>query len=346
MKSSRKIIRLHKIRWVFGLSAIVVIGGIMSFGLVSYTQGLINNRVNSLAMLGMIIPMTAVIAFGLHFALRSMEKRLIPLLEAIERVADGDLDVELNESDAGEYEQVYAGFNRMTKELRATKSEMDSFINTFAHEFKTPVTAISGFADYLYETGADFEDDERMEYLKMISDESQRLVRLSHNALILSKAESLQVVTEKERFSLSEQIRRCVIMMMKEAEKKNITIELPEDDTDIFFNGNAELIEHIWINLLSNALKFTDDGGTVSISEVQKDKTAIITFTDTGVGMTEDTMQHIFEKYYQHDTKSIVKGNGIGLALVKRIAILSGGSVSVRSTLGKGSSFTVTLKQE
>ncbi len=132
--------------------------------------------------------------------------------------------------------------------------------------------------------------------------------------------------------------------MLKQIEEKQITLDLPEEE-EIYFLGNEELMEQVWINLLGNAIKFTPENGTITISEQVTDDEIRISIADTGEGMSTETMAHIFEKYYQHDTTNMVKGNGIGLSIVKRITELSGGSVAVESTLGKGSTFTVCLPE-
>ena len=241
-----------------------------------------------------------------------------------------------------DYKALYKQFNDMTMELKRTKEEMEAFSNEFAHEFKTPITAISGFADILTETGEDIETKERMEYLKMIQDESRRLLHLSQNTLLLSKMEAMQVVVEKEDFDLAEQIRQCLILLSKSLDEKNIGIDMDED-LSLQFNGNRELLQHIWINLINNAIKFTPEGGTITITGKKDDARINISIADTGIGMDEETASHIFEKYYQNDPVSLTKGSGIGLAIVKRIVDLCGGVITVSSWPGTGSKFSITL---
>ncbi len=341
-KKQQSSLRFYKVRWVIPLSIVIVVGSVMSFGLVCFARGIIEKN-DAIYMLGMIIPMTFFVTIGINFALKSMERQVKPLLDGIQDVSQGHLDVHLDVVHGGQYSNLFMDFNLMVDELKNTKEEMDSFINTFAHEFKTPITAIGGFADYLCETGEGIETQERMEYLKMISDESERLLHLSQNALLLSKVEALKIVTEKKEFSISEQIRRCAIMFMKTAQEKHIDIILP-DDVNITYVGNEELIEHIWTNLLSNAMKFSHEGGQIMVTEEKTQEGIKIAITDQGVGMSPEVQKRIFNKYYQHDGTSLVKGNGIGLALVKNIALLCGGDVSVSSEPDSGSTFTVILK--
>ncbi len=230
----------------------------------------------------------------------------------------------------------------MTLELKKTKEEMEAFTNEFAHEFKTPITAISGFADVLAETGESIETKERMEYLKMIQDESRRLLHLFQNTLLLSKMEAMQVVVEKEDYDLAEQIRQCLILLSKSLDEKNIEIEMDED-LSLNYCENRELLQHVWINLLNNAVKFTPEGGTITITGKRDDAKISVSIADTGIGMDEETASHIFEKYYQNDPVSLTKGSGIGLAIVKRIVDLCGGEITVSSWPGTGSKFTIVL---
>nr|MCR5416214.1 HAMP domain-containing histidine kinase [Pseudobutyrivibrio sp.] len=223
--------------------------------------------------------------------------------------------------------------------------EMEAFTNEFAHEFKTPITAISGFSDYLLETGADVESPERLEQLQMISDESKRLLNLSVNTLLLSKVEAMQIVNDKEKYDIAEQLRKCVILLSKMLDSKAIDVEMDED-VKLLYCGNEELLQHVWINLLSNAIKFTPKGGKITIEGRVSTGAIIVSITDSGVGMTEETIAHIFEKYYQNDSVSIARGSGIGLSIVKRIVTLCNGDIQVKSSVGNGTTFTVLLPSE
>lgn len=341
MKKKMRLFHLKQMKWVFFLGISVVIGSVMAFGLIGFFAFHFD-RHSSIYMLGMIPLMLLVLSYSLWIALRSMERRLSPLLDGIQKVAEGNLEVQLDTNNAGEYELLYKNFNAMTRELKSTKAEMQNFVNEFAHEFKTPITSISGFADYLCETGVEIETAERMEFLNIISEQSHRLANLSQNTLLLSKVEACQIVPDKAEFILSEQIKRCAILLLNEMDKKNITLNIPED---FFFSyyGNEELMEQIWVNLLNNAVKFTPQNGKISISVEQSINEMHINISDTGVGMSIEIQKHIFEKYYQNDTVSLVKGNGIGLSIVKRITELCGGSITVRSKPHCGSTFTVHL---
>ena len=323
------------------LTLIVVVGSVMAYGAVAVLF-LPMNRSNALSMVFMVVPMTVLMFVSLRFVLRKIQGRMDLLTDALRQVAGGNLSVRLDEANAGEYAAVYSDFNHMVEELQRTKDEMTQFTNDFAHEFKTPLTSVKGFADYLYETGGESESEERMEYLKVISEQSGRLSRMASNTLILSKAEACQIPVHQTWFNMGEQIRRCFIAQSREMEQKHLTPDLPED-FDFSFYGNEEQLEQIWINLIGNAIKFTPDGGVIGARCEKSGGKLVIEIFDNGIGMDQETMAHVFDKYYQHDPSGVSSGNGIGLAIVQRIAELYGGNVRIESKPGQGSVFTVEL---
>ncbi len=336
--------RVDQLRWYIIFGICVVVASVMASGLaiMGYYMFHSTNEGVEIAMIGMIVPMALVMAGSIWAILHHINRQIQPLLNAIHEVSEGNLEIVLDEKYSGEYETLYRDFNKMSKELRATKEEMQAFINEFTHEFKTPITSISGFADYLYQMGDDISPEEREEYLKIISEQAHRLSNLSQNTLLLSKVEATQIITDKKKFSLSSQIQSCAILFLKKMEERDIALNIPED-IQIDYYGDEELMEQIWINLIGNALKFTPDHGEITISEIKAKDHIEIGISDNGIGMTEDTVSHIFEKYYQNDTTNIVKGNGIGLSIVKRIVDLCGGEIKVSSELNAGSTFTVIL---
>lgn len=341
MKDNRKRhFHFLNFRWLMLVDTMIVTASSMSYGLVT-TLFLDLGRQNAISMLYMIPPMTVAVALSSAIALRSIRKRMEKLLTGIQQVTDGDLTVELKSTRAGEYSVIYSNFNRMVRELKHTKEEMQNFVNEFSHEFKTPITSISGFSQYLLDTGEGIESPERMQYLQVIASESLRLSELSQNTLLLSKVEACEIITDKEQYDLSEQIKRCTILLLPQIEKKRIELELDLPDMD--YCGNPEWMEQVWINLLSNAVKFTPEGGEIAISGAVLPDSLVIQVSDTGIGMDEETRIHIFEKYYQNDTIHSIRGNGIGLSIVHRIVTLCGGTVQVDSIPGEGSRFTIRL---
>ncbi|MCR5770619.1 MAG: HAMP domain-containing histidine kinase [Butyrivibrio sp.] len=328
-------------RWVYFMGTVIVVGSVMAYGLIGAIVFDFDDR-SALTMLAMVPLMSFVYTMAMRPVIRKLSGRIEKITIAMDEVANGNLDYQIDTKKSGEFKKAYSQFNSMTLELKKTKQEMEDFTNEFAHEFKTPITAISGFSDHLLETGKDIETEERLEQLKMISEESRRLLALSMNTLLLSKVDAMQVVDNKEHYDLAEQLRRCVILLSKEMDKKDIDLEMDED-MELPFYGNEELLQHVWINILNNAVKFTPKGGTITIIGHNTDGEIVVSISDTGAGMDEKTMQKIFDKYYQNDSSSIARGSGIGLSIVKRIVVLCKGSIDVDSSIGNGTTFTVHL---
>ena len=262
------------------------------------------------------------------------------VIEATKRVAKGDFSVQLPlESGRGEMTDLVRSFNRMTKELSGIEMFRTDFINSFSHEFKTPIVSIRGFARQLQRD--DISDEERREYATIIADESTRLANLATNVLLLSKLENQQIVTEKTDFHLDEQLRSCILLLEKQWEQKNL--EMIIDLQEVTCRGNAEMLSQAWVNLINNAIKFTPESGSIGVNLIQTDDVVTVQISDTGIGMDRDTQAHIFEKFYQGDKSHHGEGNGLGLAMVKRIIDLHRGKITVESVKGHGSTFTVQL---
>ncbi len=267
------------------------------------------------------------------------------LIRATKQVKTGDFKVQI-EHKAGEpiseMGQLIDSFNEMTRELDGIEMFRKDFINNFSHEFKTPIVSIRGFAREL-EKG-DLDEDTRREYAAIISQESDRLAKLSTSVLELTKLENQQIITDKAVLDLDEQLRRCILSQEQVWSQKGIDL-IPElEPVQIF--ANEEILWHIWSNLLSNALKFTPEGGIVRVTLRQKDRCAVVSFADTGEGMSEEVKAHIFEKFYQGDPSHHTKGYGVGLTMAARAVSLCRGKIDVESHLGEGSIFTVTLPLE
>ncbi len=230
-------------------------------------------------------------------------------------------------------------FNEMVRELDGIELFRNDFINNFSHEFKTPIVSIRGFAKELQ--FGDLDLVQRQEYARIIAEESDRLARLSTNVLELSKLENQSIVTDKTAFYLDEQLRQCILLQEAAWSKKEQEI-IPELEETRFF-GNEELLAHIWMNLIGNAIKFTPPRGTVRVRLTATDGEVVVSVSDTGIGMTEDVKSHIFEKFYQGDASHHHSGYGIGLTMAARATALCGGTVEVQSQIGEGSTFTVRL---
>ena len=261
-------------------------------------------------------------------------------MHATQAVAAGDYSVRVEVRGArGEVAEYIRSFNKMAEELASVEMLRSDFVNTFSHEFKTPLISIRGFAKLLQST--DLTAEQRQTYTDTIVQQSERLAAMSTRILELTQYENTEIVSGKARYSLDEQLRRCVHQQERAWLKKGLTVEGDLDRVDYY--GNEELMEHIWSNLLSNAIRFTPAGGQITVVLRQGEGEIAVSVSDTGVGMDEETQRHIFDKFYRAETCPDSRGNGLGLSIVRRVVSLCGGQVTVFSQLGKGSTFTVTL---
>lgn len=233
-------------------------------------------------------------------------------------------------------------FNKMAEELGSVETLRTDFIANVSHELKTPLAVIQNYGTMLQ--APDLPEEKRIEYAKGITDNSRRLASLITNILRLNKLENQQIFPASERFDLSEQLCRAILQFEEIWEQKDISIETDIED-GVFISSDAELLGLVWNNLLSNAFKFTEKGGKVSATLSCDEKSVTVRISDTGCGISKETGKHIFEKFYQGDTSHAVQGNGLGLALVKRVVDIMQGEISVESEIGKGSTFTVKLKR-
>ncbi|MGG3803496.1 HAMP domain-containing sensor histidine kinase [Metabacillus fastidiosus] len=277
----------------------------------------------------------ALTAFFSRIALNPIRKVIV----AIHRVANGDFNTKINIKGIGELEELSHSFNKMTQELSGIETLRSDFINNFSHEFKTPIVSLRGFAKLLKENK--LTQEERQEYLDIIITESERLAELSTNVLTLAKYENLEIIVDKTPFRLDEQLRKTIILLEPKWSAKDITVNVKLDE--VIYTGKEELTQQIWLNLLDNAIKFSNQGGLITITLENINGVIQFVIQDEGAGMDNQTRAHIFDKFYQGDTSHLKSGYGLGLPLVKRIVNLCGGNISVQSESGKGSIFTIEL---
>lgn len=261
------------------------------------------------------------------------------IIEATHRVAAGDFTAEIEDSRIPEIADLTDSFNAMVRELRGIETLRADFIANFSHEFKTPIVSIRGFAKLL--KSPDLEEQDRAEYVDIIAQESERLAGLSASILELSKLENTGILTDRETFFLDEQIRRTAALLEPRCRRAGISLELDLDV--VMIHASEELLQRVWVNLIDNAVKFTPEGGRIALSLRKEGDRAAVTVSDTGIGMDDETMAHIFDKFYQGDRSHAVAGSGLGLPMARRIVGLCGGEIAVRSAPGRGSAFTVTL---
>lgn len=268
--------------------------------------------------------------------LRPMDDMII----SMSRAASGAFtDKVSTERCHGDMKKFVDSYNNMLGELSGIEMFREDFINNFSHEFKTPIVSIRGFAEQLQRD--DLTPEQRQEYAKLIASESEKLTNMSANVLLLTKYETQGVVVGKEWFSLDEQLRECLFKFQNDWERKDFQLEIALEP--VTYYGDPKMLEHIWVNLISNAIKFTADGGELGIGCRQVGSVVEVTVSDSGIGMSTETLKHVFEKFYQGDRAHTSAGNGLGLSIVKRVVQLNGGRVSVESIPGIGSTFTVML---
>lgn len=240
------------------------------------------------------------------------------------------------------YNEIIDCFNTMAEELSGVETLRTDFIASVSHEMKTPLAIINNYGTLL--RAPSLSDEKRIEYSKAITDASRRLSDMMTNILKLNKLENQSIYPEVESFDLSEQLCECLLGYEGVWETRNIEI-----DTDIEENvtlcADRELLALVWNNLLSNAFKFTEDGGKVTLSLCADGEYATVRVSDTGCGMSPEIGAHIFEKFYQGDTSHASEGNGLGLALVKRVMDIVEGEIGVESAVGVGTTFTVRIRR-
>ena len=272
------------------------------------------------------------------------EEPMHRLAKATEQVANGDFSVyvpPLHTPDRMDYLDVMIlDFNKMVEELGSIETLKTDFISNVSHEMKTPIAIIKNYGQMLaMET---ISEEERIEYAKTIQGAAERLSNLIGNILKLNKLENQSIIPEMEPYDLSRQLCDCILQFEEAWEEKEIEIDTDMEDS-LRIWADEGLLELVWNNLISNAVKFTEPGGTIRVTQRSDGDRITVSVSDTGCGMSKDSLKHVFDKFYQGDTSRAKEGNGLGLALVKRVIELLDGDIQVTSQEGEGSTFTVTL---
>ena len=325
---------------VLGLVAVYVV---LALGIFALVQKLVHLDETNYTLLWPILILSVSAILGVLLAVFIFRGYLAPLsrlMQATQSVAAGDYSVRVEMRGArGEVAEYIRSFNKMAEELSCVALLRMDFVNTFSHEFKTPLISIRGFAKLLQSD--DLTPEQRRAYTDTVVQQSQRLAAMSTHILELAQYENTEIVSGKTLYSLDEQLRRCVRQQERDWLKKGLTVEGDLDRVD--YCGNEELVEHIWSNLLSNAIRFTPAGGQITVVLRQDEGAVTVSVSDTGIGMDEETQRHIFDKFYRAAPYPDDRGNGLGLSIVRRVVSLCGGQVAVFSRPGNGSTFTVTL---
>jgi signal transduction histidine kinase len=273
----------------------------------------------------------------------TVERPVRRIIEGAQKVMDGDFSTRIKQVRGAEngFNAIIDYFNRMVQELSGMETLRTDFIANVSHELKTPLAVIQNYGSLLQQPN--LSEEERKDYARTVTNAAQRLASLITNILKLNKLENQQIYPATVKFDLSEQLCECLLGFEDAWEAKNLEIETEIED-GILVDSDPELLSLVWNNLFSNAIKFTEDGGTVRLKVYRDGSHAVIEVSDTGCGISPEVGAHIFEKFYQGDTSHATQGNGLGLALVKRVVDIIGGEISVSSVQGKGSTFTVKIK--
>lgn len=266
-------------------------------------------------------------------------KPFVQMIEATKAVSRGDYHVREEEEGEGEVLDLLCSFNRMTAELESTEMMRSGFINDFSHQFKTPIASILGFAKRLRQET--LTPEQRRDYLDFIVSESRRLAGLSSDILLLNRYENQQLPGERNPYDLDEQLRRCILLLEDRWSAKRL--ELDVDLPPLRYTGSEEMLDHVWQNLLENAVKFSNPGGLIRVHAAQTGGVIRVTVADEGIGMDRRTLEHCFDRFFQGEPARGAGGNGLGLSLARRIVELCGGTLTAESEEGAGSAFLVCL---
>ncbi|MGN0823928.1 MAG: ATP-binding protein [Candidatus Coproplasma sp.] len=342
MRKNKKKIRSLTGAILFFISiSIVVSVAVIVLELVSkYTE---NKTVVAVVMLIAIIFLSLIATVIDYFRRKiTVDKPVNEILSATDKIASGDFSVRLkithDYAHYNEYDRVKENLNKMAAELEKTEVLHTDFISNVSHEIKTPLAIISNYASALQ---GDVDGETRKKYAQTLVSASERLTVLVQNILKLNKLENQQLTPELKSFSLDESLAQIIISYEELIESKGI--ELDCDLQEVTVISCPEYLEIVWHNLISNAIKFTERGGRVGVYLKKENGKAVVRVTDTGCGISKDIGERIFDKFYQGDTSHQREGNGLGLALVKKVIDVLGGQITVESQVGKGSTFTVAI---
>ncbi len=257
------------------------------------------------------------------------------------KVAKGDFNVRIPvyfDKPKSEMDYLAVNFNKMLVEISSLENMRNDFIADVSHEIKTPLSVIQGYADLLQ--NKNLSEDTRQEYIYRISLAIESLTNLVTNILKLNKIEN-QGIIQKESFSLAEQLRCCILSFEDKIDEKNLMLDIDLEEIDTL--SDKTLLEIVWNNLISNAIKYTAPGDTISVKLKKENQKTVVCISDTGCGMSDEVKKHCFDKFYQGDSSHSQKGNGLGLAMVKQIINLIDADIKVKSVPGEGTTFTVTI---
>lgn len=267
------------------------------------------------------------------------------ILDGMNRIMSGDFETRIpymkGEQSGNEFDAIIKGLNEMAVELSSVETLRSDFVSNVSHELKTPLAVIQNYGTMLQSPG--LSEEERSEYARAITEQTRKLSSLITNILKLNRLENQQIYPERKEYNLTEQVCECLLGFEQAWEEKGLEIETDlEEDVMIF--EDAELLSLVWNNLFSNAVKFSKRGGVIRVSVKRQGEKIHVAVSDEGCGISPEVGKHIFERFYQGDTSHATQGNGLGLALVKKVIDIVGGNIRVQSVLGEGTTFTVSLE--
>ena len=271
-------------------------------------------------------------------------KPLTRLTNAIKELSNGNYNVRVDNVGQDEISKLNQGFNQMARQLAKQDETRQKFISDISHEFQTPLTSIQGFANILKEE--DLPKERRVKYANIILYNSKRLSSLAKNMLQLTLLDREEIELELTNYSLVEQMNRVISTQENQAMEKNIEIVFEMPKKEIFIEGDEQRLEQVWTNIISNAIKYTNEGVLITITMKKNSKDIEISIEDTGIGMSKEVVSHIFERFYREDKARNVEGNGLGLAIVKSIVDLHHGKIDILSQVDVGTNFIVRLPIE
>lgn len=322
----------------FMVSAEIIVCIMLAYTLSSVINNMIHVKIP--VLLEIIVPSLIIGLLVTGFMSKWFFDPVKKLLSAMEKVADGDFSTRLEtKSSSKEIREIYSGFNLMASELGAIEILQTDFVSNVSHEFKTPINAIEGYSTLLQ--GDENLSDEQKQYVDKIMFNTKRLSDLVGSILLLSKIENQPIPSNQTTFRLDEQVRQSIVALEPAWSKKDIEFDVEMDSIE--YTGNENMMHHIWDNLIGNAIKFNPECGLICIRLARQNNDVVFTIEDSGPGISVEAKKHIFDKFYQGDSPHKDEGNGLGLALVKKILSVSNGEISVENIDGGGCRFTVVL---
>ena len=295
----------------------------------------VTRKICGFAILNIVIISAVLVRINLKNIFRPIEQ----INEATKKVALGEYDIELESKREDEIGELTNNFNKMTHGLKSTENLQKEFINNVSHEIKTPVSSIEGFAKFLKDKN--LTQEEREEYANIIIEEAKRLENLTGKILKLSKLNNQEIITNKHEIEVAEQIRKAISLLEPKWSKKDIKINVSLEEK--IFLGDEDLIFQVWVNIIDNAIKFSNEGGSIDIKVYEKDGNINVEIKDRGIGMKEEELEKVYDRFYQIDRSHSKEGSGLGLAIVKRIVELSEGKIEIKSKENKGTTVIVKL---